>query len=100
MSVFVHLRAEEAERERWKQAAERSGRSLSLLIRDALEAELARGDHEESEEVLSPSASQATDSARASEPATLEQRLQAIVEIVDRLGSCPRVAPPTLKASP
>jgi hypothetical protein len=37
VSVYVHLRAEANERERWKQAANASGRSLSAMIRDALE---------------------------------------------------------------
>jgi hypothetical protein len=39
VSIYVHLRAEASERKRWKEAAERSGRTLSAMIRDALEVE-------------------------------------------------------------
>jgi hypothetical protein len=64
-SEYVHLRVEPSERKRWKEAAERSGRSLSAMIRDAFEAELERCDHVQAEQMASPSVSSPTSLARA-----------------------------------
>jgi hypothetical protein len=86
-SEYVHLRVEPSERKRWQEAAERSGRSLSAMVRDALEVELERCDHADNDEGLRSSVSPHQHSARAKAPATLAERLAAIGELVDGLGS-------------
>lgn len=88
--IYVHLRAEASERERWKEAAERSGRTLSAMIRDALEVELERCDHGQAEQGSSPSVATQTRSAHAS----LEERLAGLTELVDGLGVAPPLPPP------
>jgi len=64
-SEYVHLRVEPSERKGWQEAAERSGRSLSAMIREALEVELERCDHVQAEQVSAPSVSPQAQPARA-----------------------------------
>ncbi len=82
-SEYVHLRVGPSERKRWQEAARASGRSLSTLIREALEVELARRDHADKDEGLRSSVAQQTGPARAK---TLEEKIQAIEKLVDGLG--------------
>jgi hypothetical protein len=83
-SEYVHLRVEPSERKGWQEAAERSGRSLSAMIRDALEVELTGRDHGDADGGVASSAAQQAHSARAK---TLEEKIQAIEKLVDGLGS-------------
>jgi hypothetical protein len=80
-STFVHLRAELAERKRWQEAASSSGRSLSALIRDALEAELGHRDHGDGDGGVAqaPPAHEA-----ASKSESLADIVARIGELVDR----------------
>jgi len=86
-SVFVHLRVTATERKRWQEAAASSGRSLSQMIRDGIEGKLAGRDHREGDGGVASSAAPQTQPARAKAPATLEERLAGITELVDGLGS-------------
>jgi cell pole-organizing protein PopZ len=80
----VRIRARPAMRKRWEEAAELRGETLSEFLRRAADERASR---QAEDEVASTSAAQQGHSARAKAPATLEQRLQAIGELVDGLGS-------------
>jgi hypothetical protein len=82
----VRLRARPAARKRWEEAAALRGESLSEFLRIAADERASRQPEEEVlERWLSPQTQPAP--ARAKEPASLEERLQALVELVDGLGS-------------
>jgi hypothetical protein len=80
----VRIRARPAARKRWEEAAALRGESLSKFLRIAPDARASR---QPWEEVVSPSVVQQQCSARVKAPATLEERLAAIGELVDGLGS-------------
>jgi hypothetical protein len=78
----VRIRARPAARKRWEEAAALRGESLSEFLRIAADERASRRPEEE---VLERWLSPQTESARAKPPATLEERLQAIGELVDGL---------------
>jgi hypothetical protein len=81
-SEYVHLRVESSERKRWQEAASASGRTLSAMIRDALEVELGDGVATKSVTGLPAWLPLQPQPARAKAPASLEERLAALTELV------------------
>jgi uncharacterized protein (DUF1778 family) len=87
LNTYIHMRITANEQKRWKEAAALRGQTLSELVRTAIEAELAAPAIKARVGVTAPSVAQQPHPARAKAPATLEERLQAIGELVDGLGS-------------
>ena len=84
LSTYIHMRITANEQRRWKFEAALRGQTLSELVRGAIEGELAVPAITARAGGASPSVSRPTSRARAK---TLEERLQAIEELVDGLGS-------------
>jgi hypothetical protein len=87
LSTYIHMRITASEQKRWKDAAALRGETLSELVRTAIEAELVPPAITARAGMTSPWLSPQTQPARAKAPTTLEERLQAISELVDGLDS-------------
>jgi len=83
LEKYVKVRITAKRRQRWQFAATLRGLTLSELVRTAVEAELAAPAATAQGEGAAPSAAPHASSARA--PASLEERIQAAVELVDGL---------------
>jgi len=84
LEKYVKVRITAKRRQRWKFEATLRGQTLSQFIRTAVEAELAAPAATARAGGSGSSVSPEAHSARA--PASLEERLQAAVELVDGLG--------------
>jgi hypothetical protein len=78
----VRIRARPEARERWERAASERGESLSAFLRRAADDRASR---QPEDEVLERWLPPQTEPARAKAPASLEERLAAIEELVSRL---------------
>jgi hypothetical protein len=76
-----------SEQKRWKEAAALRGQTLSELVRTAIEAELVTPVITARAGVTGSSVSPQAQPARARAEKTLEEKLQALGELVDGLGS-------------